>query len=130
MLREFDVRLSALEMEVATYPAEDTFQHQPLDHENSTIRFIKILPGLSPDGLIECTITNTTVDATYVYLSYRWGLATSDQQILLNDRSFRVRQNLFDFLDMRRAKTDLMPLYWIDAMCIDQSNTAERYWAV
>lgn len=67
-----------------------------------------------------------TIDVPYLCLSYRWGDPTPNQMILINDQPFMVRQNLFDFLNMIRATQEALPLYWIDALCIDQTNTAER----
>jgi hypothetical protein len=106
--------------------ADGSFRHQPLDHTKSSIRLVNVLPVLSPGGLIQCQIRHTTIDATYVCLSYRWGPPTPNRQILLNDRLFVVGQNLHDFLEMIRQKPMLLPSYWIDATCIDQTHTAEK----
>lgn len=38
----------------------------------------------------------------------------------------RISQNLYDFLNVAREKTWLCKWFWIDALCIDQTNTAER----
>jgi hypothetical protein len=50
--------------------------------------------------------------------------------ILLNGKIFSVRQNLFDFLYMACTEPKVLGLtqekYWIDALCINQSNIPER----
>ncbi|KAI4713482.1 hypothetical protein J4E89_000928 [Alternaria sp. Ai002NY15] len=107
------------------------FKHEPLDHTKPSIRLIHLLPSLSPAGKIQCFITHATVDAEYICLSYRWGDPDPSSNILIDGKVFAIRQNLFDFLATARENyafstpTSLGP-YWIDALCIDQSNVLER----
>ncbi|KAH6882563.1 hypothetical protein BKA58DRAFT_373527 [Alternaria rosae] len=77
-----------------------SFQHEPLDQTQASIRLIEINPGLSAEGLIECHVSHTTIEATYTCLSYRWGDDDpfSLRTILMNGKPFIVRENLFDFL--------------------------------
>lgn len=62
----------------------------------------------------------------YTALSYTWGTATSESdvvRILLHGQDFVIRTNLWSYL--RRARQDPMlcnKLYWIDALCIDQTE--------
>jgi hypothetical protein len=102
------------------------FRHSPLDHTIAAIRLIRLLPELSPDGLIQCTITHDTVEASYTCLSYRWGAPTPSNPIIINGKLFEVRQNLLDFLHMARRNNEAANIFWIDALCIDQANTAEK----
>lgn len=56
-----------------------------------------------------------------------WGRDPATKKIVINDRTFLVRQNLWDFL--RRAQDEPPPYHgplWIDAICIDQENILER----
>jgi len=107
------------------------FRHQPLDHSEPSIRLVHILPALSHDGRVQCSIIHTNVQAAYVCLSYRWGDPDPSRDILMDGKSFSVGQNLFGFLSAARervasgtATADIGP-YWIDAVCIDQSNVLE-----
>lgn len=102
------------------------FHHQPLDHSIQAIRLVQILPELSSNALIQCKMRSVTTDTPYICLSYRWGNPSPNQQILVNNQPFVVRQNLFDFLNMIRGQGLALPPFWIDAMCIDQTNLAER----
>lgn len=61
----------------------------------------------------------------YQALSYTWGHTPADRAIRLNGAPFRVRQNLWDFLD-RARKNEVTGYLWIDAICIDQTRTRER----
>lgn len=108
------------------------FRHAPLDHTQASIRLIEITPGLSAEGLISCGVSHATTETEYVCLSYRWGDEdpNTSKNILLDGNLFTIRQNLHDFLHL--ASTDpewsrfTQKKYWIDALCINQSNKRER----
>jgi hypothetical protein len=103
------------------------FRHDPLDLSKSSLRFVRLEPRLSAGGLIQCTIAHTTVEASYVCLSYRWGPLSPSTDILINGKIFSVRENLWDFLSMARENDQLQSQpFWIDALCIDQANTTEK----
>lgn len=107
-----------------------SFVHERLDHSIRSIRLVKINPNLAPGGLIQCDITNATVEAPYVCLSYRWGGPKPAHQILVNGYLFVIRQNLYHFLKTAQKRLNeainIDDWYWIDAMCIDQSDISER----
>ncbi|KAI8651823.1 HET domain-containing protein [Fusarium keratoplasticum] len=86
------------------------------------------------------SVTLTTYqisDATtpsYNALSYTWGpprrnapgfVQSDDWPILLNGEPFHVKTNLYDAL-LHLCQYCPRKLVWIDALCINQSNTAER----
>jgi hypothetical protein len=111
------------------------FQHAPLDHTKPSIRLVKVLRGRSQDGLLHCTICHTTTMVSrWNCLSYTWGEPdpSTNELIILNGYRFIVRRNLYDFLCClqlprnRRMKELSHQFYWIDALCIDQENDAER----
>lgn len=109
--------------------ARTRFKHDSLEHDISSIRTVRILSETSPDGLIQCEISSTVLSDEYsshACLSYMWGpLEDPTFEILINGKTFRVRKNLWDFLQLARPKYADQP-YWIDALCIDQTDTAER----
>lgn len=121
------------------------FQHEPLSHVRPSVRLIYLLPDLSPEGLVRCVIFHSWIESPYACLSYEWTRALhlrGDRQsgfderlILVNERPFLVRENLYDFLCTARHNAtrgwhlntiDLSTPLWIDAICIDQSNQLER----
>ena len=140
------------------------FHHEPLDPNKASIRLLEILPLLSDQHLIQCrlrhfelhgqdhgrcsetekTRTNrANVNRVYSCLSYTWGDKGRTRRIVINERLYRVHQNLWDFLDYarRRLGTDggldivrerdppllaQKPLLWIDAICINQDDIAEK----
>ncbi|KAF2686065.1 HET-domain-containing protein, partial [Lentithecium fluviatile CBS 122367] len=103
----------------------ENFQYEPLDLQTTSIRLLRVLPNLSPDGLLQCSIQHATIKAEYSCLSYVWGPPDNGSPILVNGRLRRVRQNLFDFLSIARIR-GTSKLFWADALCIDQDNVSER----
>ena len=100
----------------------NTFEHEPLDLTRPTIRVFHILPGT---GTIRCSLKQVALDSDRTACSYVWGESEPSQVILINERPFHIRENLHDFLLQMRKDEVLEPL-WVDALCIDQSNTSER----
>ncbi|KAF2621405.1 HET-domain-containing protein, partial [Macroventuria anomochaeta] len=69
----------------------------------------------------------------YKAVSYVWGNAVKTKEILLNGKAFTVRMNLHSFLQQLikdRSIWSCLGGYWIDAICIDQTNVAERNYQV
>jgi hypothetical protein len=114
-----------MEMQVVT-ATDTTFQHTELDRTADSIRLIRILPELSSQGRIQCTMWHTTIaNESYTCLSYEWGLAYGGGMISINGRKHCVGQNLLYFLAVAMNKLE-KPAMWIDALCIDQGNSSER----
>lgn len=72
----------------------------------------------------------------FVALSYEWGDSSATHEIIIDGAVFKIRQNLRDALEhlrilqADRSSTRLFdddsPLFWIDAITIDQSNGDEK----
>ncbi|KAF1842170.1 uncharacterized protein K460DRAFT_292175, partial [Cucurbitaria berberidis CBS 394.84] len=110
----------------------DCFKHAALDHNAPSIRLIRVCRHRSPEGYIQCEVRHTTINSTYICLSYTWGdeLGWNDDVskghwILMDGERFWVRKNLHCFLRVARHKHRLHWL-WIDALSIDQTNNTER----
>jgi hypothetical protein len=68
------------------------------------------------------------MDDEYICLSYVWGQPDNGYPVLINKKLHYVRRNLLDFLHYARKKQ--FGWIWIDALCIDQGNLAERAYQV
>ena len=103
------------------------FKHKPLNSSRGEIRLLKIEPG---NGIVRCTVRHVvpTTNPKYTALSYMWGDPFPngpEDDIQINSKPLRVRQNLVDFLEeMRRRKMN--DEFWIDAICINQQNSEEQ----
>jgi hypothetical protein len=126
------------------------YRHIPLNDETPSIRLVQVLPRYSTDCMVQCKIIQRKLpsriidgaiadassgdlcleseqaeDLPYTCLSYTWGNPGNRIPIKVDGKSFYVSRNLHDFLVMaRRTLADTW--LWIDALCIDQSNTLER----
>jgi hypothetical protein len=66
-----------------------------------------------------------TVDSGYTALSYTWGRPTAEKPIIIDDCLHYVTDNLEIALQSLRMENEDLVL-WIDAICINQKDIAER----
>jgi hypothetical protein len=107
----------------------------PLGRSTRSIRTIRILPG--DDLPISCSLHTLALgeirSLPFTAMSYAWGPRSPTSEILLDGHPLLIRQNLWSALMSIRERInngtwedcgtqDL----WIDAICIDQKNVAER----
>ncbi|KAE9364064.1 HET-domain-containing protein [Stipitochalara longipes BDJ] len=111
------------------------FHYTPLPQERY-IRLLRIVEGDAEP--LSITINAFPLDdlPDYEALSYTWGKATYDDpehdnndpgtshQILIDHQPFTITENLNDGL--HELRYDVKGYLWIDALCIDQTNPAER----
>ncbi|CAG5155743.1 uncharacterized protein ALTATR162_LOCUS3813 [Alternaria atra] len=93
------------------------------------IRLVKICPG-DPDEEICCTrrsvpFTGKDGPPKYNALSYVWGDDKDTSGITLDNDPFDVTRNLYAALRHLRD-TGQTRNFWIDAICIDQTNKEEQ----
>src|SRR4051794_30060890 len=102
--------------------------YKPLDSDSLETRFVRILPSLDFSATVECTLRNVSLNRgePHVALSYAWGDPGSTVPILLDGVEYQVTNNLEAALRQLRAEDDGHSQFWIDAICIDQSNLSER----
>lgn len=101
--------------------------HVPLSRSQDEFRLIELQPAWDPQSPIECRLlqVSMTDDTAYEALSYTWGDDTNPETILLDGKPFLVTRNLDSALRALRRATEERRL-WVDALCINQSDIAER----
>jgi hypothetical protein len=104
--------------------ARRRYRYRPLDSEAGSIRLLRVLSKRSRSGLPKCELIHADVDSSYTCLSYVWGQPNPSGWIEVDGRAFRVRQNLLGFLEQASIRFPER-LFWIDALCINQSNVKE-----
>ncbi|KAK2601524.1 hypothetical protein QQS21_004909 [Conoideocrella luteorostrata] len=109
----------------------DRYQYRPLASQSREIRLITLGPGGLPDDLhieLRHETLSTNKPPPYDSLSYAWGTEKELVQIQngpSSTKSLVIPQNLATALKYVRYE-DRPRVLWIDAICIDQSNTQER----
>ena len=100
--------------------------YPPLPSSNS-FRLLGILPA-EKHAPIETALVSVTVRTTklvYDALSYVWGSASDRTDIQCNGKPVSITQSLAEALLHLRSDTDERTL-WIDQLCINQDDAAER----
>ena len=109
------------------------YGYQPLSPTSDEIRVAVLWPGTASDA-IEVTLHHVhlieTAPPFYEALSYVWGTEESPRPITVkgtgsSEGTLQVSQNLYDALCHLRCRSHPRAL-WIDAICIDQSDVAEK----
>lgn len=120
---------SLLEQREATLQTSRPFEYQRLNEND--IRFLHVHPQKSTTGMLHCSLAHLDMSVTplerlsFYALSYTWGDACESRTIIVNDRAFRVRKPLA-ILNVYTQKFPNKKPLWIDQICVDQQNIAER----
>jgi hypothetical protein len=101
-----------------------------LNASQKEIRVLTLSPIPRDDGPIRCRLSTRRLEdgADFIPLSYVWGDASQTTEIFVNDVSFQATLNLvaffrhYKFLPNEYQKKAI----WVDAICINQSDLAER----
>jgi hypothetical protein len=111
--------------------------YMPLDEKILEFRLLEIID--TPDGSISCRLSKATFDRStakpeYGALSYVWGDPSNTEVIILNDRRVSVTKNLATALRYVKKhwklefpnKSPSLFRIWVDSLCINQQDLAER----
>jgi hypothetical protein len=101
--------------------------YQCLAEDTREIRLLKLLPNEDFNAKVECLIYKVSLQSgpSYVALSYAWGDPEIKASILVNGTELMVTTNLESGLRQIRQSCNESS-FWIDAICIDQTNLDER----
>jgi hypothetical protein len=101
-----------------------------LQDTRNQIRLLSFQGGSGADSIACDYSVHSFSDALeYIGLSYTWGDPTPTHTITIEGQSIKVHKNCFEAL--WQARHNYPPLFgirhfWIDALCIDQSNLQEK----
>jgi hypothetical protein len=99
-------------------------------YEHLPYKFIRVLtlePGFLGSPIRGRLINVPLFESPELYeaLSYSWGQSMRENIIYIDGKPFRVANNLFEALHNLR-RTISSRVLWIDAICINQDNMAEK----
>ncbi|KXS94408.1 hypothetical protein AC578_9491 [Pseudocercospora eumusae] len=110
-----------------TYPTCE-FKYRVLDARRKEIRLMCIEPGSGPDDILRCTFRHVALiddKPAYNTVSYVWGDSTKRASIFVDGKLLDIPQSSEKAL-RRIRKRDVSIVVWIDAVCINQNDKAER----
>lgn len=110
---------------------EQVHAYKPLPDAQTYVRILNIL-GRDDDHVLSLTFKTVklaSIDNDYDAISYVWGPATPLKLVRIDEREFKVRENLWRFLN-HCCDTSFRHEYhqnlWIDAVCINQNDAREK----
>lgn len=111
----------------------EAYHHQPLKDSGTQIRTLTLYPAADFDDDLRCDLqiedapheTDSNAWGEYSAVSYAWGDTTLSHGARIGARRLAITANLDVALRSLR-RTDGQMLRWIDRICIDQANVAEK----
>ncbi|KAH6683620.1 heterokaryon incompatibility protein-domain-containing protein [Plectosphaerella plurivora] len=91
------------------------------------VRFLQLFPAPSQDADIQCELCLSSLSGPddFEALSYTWGSPENPVTIMVQSHPRQVTQNLAAAL-RRMRHVDKTRLLWVDALCINQADEAEK----
>jgi len=109
--------------------SQPTYQYEPLEPQDRHIRLLNLYPASDEDAPIKCSVVHHSLNwnPPYEALSYTWGDPNDicEVPIDLNGCPARISTNLEVALRILRFHERPRRL-WIDALCINQRDSAEK----
>lgn len=98
----------------------------PLDSSKDEFRLLQV-HAVDPNEPLRCTLVIHSLKDSpqYEALSYTWGASTLGRTVKVNTTNLAITDNLYDAL-RRLASTQTTRTLWVDALCINQADKAER----
>lgn len=107
----------------------DPYMYLPLPSDGFHIRLVKIIEAEDNTNPIRCAITTHLLSECpdYDAISYSWGDSDDQTQVFCDEKSISVPSNLSAcLLRFRVKKLRTKGPFWVDSICINQSDIAEK----
>lgn len=98
----------------------------PIIDPTRQIRLLLLSSGSQQSIVCHLSVVSVNEPPPYEALSYVWGSAEDLQVITIDSHAFRITQNLYTALNHLLLPDGAVRVLWIDAICINQSDLAER----
>lgn len=107
---------------------DNSYVHTPLPKPREQIRVLKLCPAEAICAELRGRLTIKALRAVctcYEALSYTWGVGATQEDLILDGQRLKIGLNLHDAL-RRLRRTNKSRSLWIDAVCINQCDNAEK----
>jgi hypothetical protein len=99
--------------------------HPPLDASKKQIRLLSVYDNVDPSSLLTGELHVANLDADYTALSYVWGDWHNRRPIRINGVDTTITASLEIVLNRLRTEKKVTSI-WIDAICINQTDSTEK----
>jgi hypothetical protein len=127
LIPKLDARDSKLSIS-ERFKANQHQSHPAIDLACQQIRLLELTSTIAAsniEGKFHCVLLSLC--PTYTALSYTWGDPAKSRTIQVGGKRLVIPENLWWFLYLYKTnELEEPPLFWIDAICIDQANVLER----
>jgi len=113
-------------------PSTEAFRYQPLPDSKSYVRLLYLRPrnratSIEGRNTLHCEVIIHPVSGcpSYVALSYAWGDATKRQNVRIGSHVVSLTESLVIALEHLQHHEKTLRV-WADAICINQSDDAEK----
>ncbi|EHK27153.1 uncharacterized protein TRIVIDRAFT_138489, partial [Trichoderma virens Gv29-8] len=102
--------------------------YSKLNTSQKQIRLFELYPSINGSDIKgSFHYVELSANLEYVALSYTWGDEATYGEIQVDDgMNIPIRENLWQFLRLQSSSLSESKFYWIDAICINQSDVNER----
>lgn len=111
--------------------------YQPLNQATRETRLLTLLPAAldaNVDAPLECNLTTMPLDTVAIgddgeefqALSYTWGEPGGERSVIISGIEMKISPNLYDALRTFRDENVRPGCLWVDAICINQDDVAEK----
>lgn len=111
--------------------ANEAYIYKPLpnDNQHPYVRMFELAPSSRHTGplrgqMTECLLQSEVFRSSEA-LSYTWGDLPATHPLKIESKMFTIGKNLYDSLQRLRLP-DKERRVWVDAICINQADNAER----
>ncbi|KAI9692699.1 MAG: hypothetical protein M1820_009450 [Bogoriella megaspora] len=103
----------------------EPFTYIPLKAGDIRLLHVSIVAGEAVWCLKTTSLQTNETQVAFDALSYTWGDLTDTFPIICNNQELRVHRNLRDALPYLARRQSSLPI-WIDAICINQTDSDEK----
>jgi hypothetical protein len=92
------------------------------------IRLLSVASSATETSTIRCEVLVCDIDSIsgcYMAISYTWGDSTPTHQLLIENATIAITKNVHDIISHLQSNKP-GTLFWIDALCINQQDLAEK----